>query len=201
MENADIQVTSHGRSVAHPYAVSMRIESRSHFDIRRNDFDGDLPMVLDLGAKIVSPLLINGSDELKDAVLIEGSQIRIKPTAIRRKQYLSVNVLTDGAPKLTTKNEPFQVRLRERLIHYLRWAALLAAVAVFLFILWLFAPVPTGRLGTVLANVFSILLLLGVTGLLAVGALWPGAVKDVRAGRRFATGTSPARGRSGPSKK
>jgi hypothetical protein len=114
MEHADIQVTSHGQHVTRPYAVSMRIESRSRFDIPRSDFDGGVPMVLDLGAKIVSPLLIEGSDELKAAVEIAGSEIKIKPTTIRWKQYVRVNVLTEGEPALKTTGWPIGTTLTDQ---------------------------------------------------------------------------------------
>jgi hypothetical protein len=201
MEHADIQVTSHGQPVTKPYAVSMRIECRSPFDIKSSDFDRDKPMVFDLNAKIVSPLVINGSDELKDAVRLEGSQIRIEPTIIRRKQYLHVNVLTDGAPKLTTRNEPFQVRLREKTIHRLRWLTVLAVVVTLVGVVGSVLPVH-GRAATVDANVVGILLLAGLLGLLFLGAaLWPEARRNFKAGRLIDTGTPPARRRSRPTAK
>jgi hypothetical protein len=200
MEHADIKVTSHGHPVTHPYAVSMRIESRSRFDIRRNDFDGAQPMVFDLDAKIISPLVIDGSNELKDAVLLEGSQIKIQPTTIRRKQYLNVNVLTDGAPKLTTKNEPIQVRLREQYIHYLSWAALLAAVTVVpSFLGSTLLGSRGGRLSEIVTSVLTLLFIIGIFMLILTLVLLRDARKQARAGRRFETTTSSTRRRRRPS--
>lgn len=189
MEHADIQVTSHGQPVSHPYAVSMHIEGQSRFDIRRSDFDGDIPMVFDLGATIISPLLIEGSEELKAAVELTGSEIKIKPTTIRRKQYVRVNVLTEGNPILKTRNEPIGVKLIERTIYRLRWKTLLGVFLLILAVIDFFSDTFSGVANNILGALFLGLFVGGVWFLVDAISSWPQARRDLRAGRRSETVT------------
>lgn len=183
MEHADIQVTSHGQPVTRPYVVSMRIESRSRFDIRRSDFDGDIPMVFDLSTEIVSPVLIEGSEELKAAIEIAGSEIKIKPATIQWKQYVQINVLTEGEPSLKTRNRPVGTRLSDQAIYNLKRRILQGVLLLILAAVDLLYPTLKGVAAGIQGGIFLVLLTGGAWLLSDVVVSWPHARRDTRAGR------------------
>jgi hypothetical protein len=107
-------VRDDGRPLANPRVVAVRMESRGVKDIAASEFDGNSPLVIDLGIEIVELLAVHADPEIdqKD-IAIAKTRLLIGPCTIRKRQDMTFGFLADGGkPTLSHKDAPLDVVLR-----------------------------------------------------------------------------------------
>jgi hypothetical protein len=93
-----------------PHVVSFEVASRSRRDIRSADFDQQRPLVFDLGTNIVTTRKIDANGIVGK---VGDHTITIGPALIRRRQKLTVDLLTDGVPAVTIDSPIADVTIRD----------------------------------------------------------------------------------------
>ncbi|MFD8104007.1 hypothetical protein ACFV24_31160 [Nocardia fluminea] len=81
-----------------PHIVTIDMVNGGHKDIESKDFDGDKPLVINLNCKIVAVLQ---SESATIEHTFDGKHLKIAPTLLARGKAYSVQVLTEGEPKLS----------------------------------------------------------------------------------------------------
>lgn len=94
----------------HPHRVEVQLICKGPKDIASSDFDQDRPIILDVGADIITTIgspQVEPSDAEIPNVTCAGRTLSVPKCLIRRGQRISVSLLVDGAPNLTRQ----QIRL------------------------------------------------------------------------------------------
>ena len=94
---AELQIILGGQELSDP-RVSLQIASYGRRDIRVDDFSEARPLVLDLAAPILKVLASDmGGDKMPEVMTtIDGSRVMLGPGLIKRRQLISLDLLTDG---------------------------------------------------------------------------------------------------------
>jgi len=81
-----------------PHVVTIRLVSRGRADIAREAFDGDRPLILDLGTSIVELVEIatSPSDRPDPEWTLKGSELQVGPSHFGRRQTTDISLLVDG---------------------------------------------------------------------------------------------------------
>ncbi|MFG2761524.1 hypothetical protein [Streptomyces wuyuanensis] len=89
----------------HPHRVEVQlICSRGPHDIASSDFDKERPIILNVGANIITMIgqpQVEPWDAEVPEVRYAGKMLTVPECLIRRGQRISVSLLVDGTPKLT----------------------------------------------------------------------------------------------------
>ncbi|MBT2511937.1 hypothetical protein J7I98_40595 [Streptomyces sp. ISL-98] len=99
----DLELRHQGDLLTHPQVMQVNLINRGRDDIPREAFDGEDPIVVDVGARIIKLLGSRSNPETLQAppARVVGNAIEIGPKLIRGKQSLVYVLLVDGAaPKL-----------------------------------------------------------------------------------------------------
>lgn len=99
----EIKVSYRDHPVRSPHVAELRVRCKGRGEIASKDFDGERPLVFDLGAPVVAVISTNqaGTKVPDEHLSTEDSQVRISPCVIRRGPVLSMEFLTEGRPILT----------------------------------------------------------------------------------------------------
>jgi hypothetical protein len=124
--------------LADPRVLTIDLVSRGRRDIPSDAYDGGQPLRLDVGARIVRVLRTASSPAAEAAppVAAGGTSLEIGPGLIRRRQEITLTVLTDGGePALTCRSPLIDVQVRPRTqdrgpAPALLWVAVAVAAAV-----------------------------------------------------------------------
>jgi hypothetical protein len=116
----DLQVAFRGEPVLAPYLAALAVECKSRRDLADEDFYRQKPLVFDFGAPIVTVLFIDPSRTGIPAgnLATDGSKLRVGPCLIHPGPVLSIEVLTEGAPKLKCDgddNPLINIEVRDRI--------------------------------------------------------------------------------------
>jgi hypothetical protein len=85
-----------------PTTVNIQFISKGRLDIPRSAFDGQQPMQLDVGARIVEVLDVTTSpDRPIPPLKPDGSKLFIGPALIGRREKIVISLLVDGDPNLS----------------------------------------------------------------------------------------------------
>lgn len=103
---SDLKVLFSDQPVRNPHVVRVRLASRGRKDIRSEDFDQSRPLVLDVGADIVAQISAQSAPEPLPKLIVDGTSIKLGPDLIRKRQTVTITVLTDGASSHLTLNSP-----------------------------------------------------------------------------------------------
>lgn len=133
---AELQIILGGQELSDPHFVSLQIASYGRRDIRVDDFSEARPLVLDLAAPILKVLASDmGGDKMPEVMTtIDGSRVMLGPGLIKRRQLISLDLLTDGPVTLTCPRPPLaDVTIRERVDEtgeprWLKWGASIAGL-------------------------------------------------------------------------
>lgn len=84
----DLELRHRGAVLDHPYILDIQVVSRGRKDIPRSAFDGDEPIRLDVGARIVTILQITSLPEtlISPAVTVSTTKLLIGPSLIGKRQ-------------------------------------------------------------------------------------------------------------------
>lgn len=94
-----IKVLFNDEPLHDPYMIELAIDSRSRRDIGSKDFDRDRPLVIHLGATIVGATPLSGQEYLTH-IEMGSNAIRLGPCKIRRGHIATIQLITDGKPKI-----------------------------------------------------------------------------------------------------
>jgi hypothetical protein len=108
---ADLEVRHEGQLLALPYAVKVQLVSRGRKDIPSSSFDNGEPIILDVGAPIVTGLSVDSDTDTMPPHVVKGTELHIGPGLIRKRQTLTFTLLTDGRPTLTCRNSLIDVQV------------------------------------------------------------------------------------------
>jgi hypothetical protein len=111
---AGLEVTYRGRALVDPHVALLRVESSSRQDISSKDFDQRRQLVFDLGTNIAAVVNDRLANNIVLPLSIEGSRVKIGPTLIRSGQVISIDVLTEGTPRLTCYSPLIDVRIKDK---------------------------------------------------------------------------------------
>jgi hypothetical protein len=112
---SDLEITHGGKKLDDPHIISLRLESASRRDIRSDDFDQGRPLVFHVGAPVVT--LLGAGIPLNfppEGFRIRGDRAEIGPVLIRKKDLLTIDLLTDGRPDLVCESPLIDVSVKER---------------------------------------------------------------------------------------
>lgn len=116
----DLQVTVRGNVAQDPHFVTVRLENNGHRNIRAEDFDHKIPLILKLDVPIL--VVLSSSDGSDRAFNIEkASEINVRPGLIRRGENMTINVLTEGKPTLSCDKSLANVKVRLRSAYTPMW--------------------------------------------------------------------------------
>jgi hypothetical protein len=126
-----------------PHVVSLRIEYKARRDIRGADYEGSMPLIMDVGAQILKWLNPGTDADVGPRLSVEpgARAVRIGPGLIRRGQVISIDLLTDGPVNLRCLSPLADVAIREAPADDesgLLWAKRVQAAAFSLFAIGLF---------------------------------------------------------------
>jgi hypothetical protein len=136
---SDLQVLYKGEELRDPHLVSILVENRSRRDIRASDFDQDRPLAFDVGAGIVALLAASGAGVVTvtssrlptaDDAAPGRDQVLIAPTLIRRREPITIELLTEGQPTLTCVSPLADIKVTDRGASDRRRQILLAALVI-----------------------------------------------------------------------
>jgi hypothetical protein len=121
-----------------PHVVSVRIEYKGRRDVRGSDYEGRVPLRLDVGAPILKWLNPGTDAEVMPGICVDPGAhvVRIGPGLIRRGQVISIDLLTDGRGSLRCLSSLADVAIREAQAadeSELIWAKRVQAAAFTLF--------------------------------------------------------------------
>lgn len=195
-----LEINYEDQALQFPTLVTLRVESRSRRDIGSADFDAGRSLVFNFGAKIIAR--VGGTAGATFAagagrVLSLGEKsLSVAPVRIPKGRLFRVDLLTEGAPRLTCQSPLLNVDVRrldfrdQGRMRGLRFWAFFSVAAAFwiayglLFLLW---PPQTQEEAAVQAIAYAISwYLMGALGLVAI-LLIGGRMPHRR----------PSRGRSG----
>jgi hypothetical protein len=114
LRNDDLRVTVRGNEAEDPHLVIVRLENNGHRDIRAEDFDQKMPLILKLGVPILAVLSSPGGSDRVFSVMESASEINVQPRLIRRGQTMTINILTEGRPTLSCDESLADVKVRLR---------------------------------------------------------------------------------------
>lgn len=126
-----------------PHVVSIRIEYKGRHDIRGSDYEGCVPLLLEVGVPILKWLNPGTDADVTPGILVESAAhaVRIGPGLIRTGQSISIDLLTDGQVSLRCLSPLADVAIREAQAEdesELLWAKRVQAAAFTLFGIGLF---------------------------------------------------------------
>jgi hypothetical protein len=103
---SELQVIVNGRALTNPHVVSIAVVNRSRRDIRSTDFEDGIPLAIELNVPILQVLSSDtgGAAMPKMQLDTDDTKILIRPGLIRRRQVISLELLTDGAASLSCCN-------------------------------------------------------------------------------------------------
>jgi WD40 repeat protein len=116
LQNPDLKVIYGGTPTSTPHLVSFSVLSKSRTDIRRDDFDGQKPLIFDLGTPIVALLASappGKNGRAGDWFKIDGNAVNIGPVLIRSGQTIKLDLLTNAPPHVDLQNNLAGVTLIE----------------------------------------------------------------------------------------
>lgn len=97
-----LKVLLNDQEVDSPHLVRLRVRNQSRRDIRSADFDADESLRFAFGVPVLGLLLDSDAADGSPASFIAvGNEVLVRPMLIRRKADLTVDVLTEGEPKLS----------------------------------------------------------------------------------------------------
>lgn len=99
--SARITVQLDGKPLADPYVTTFRLWSTGRADIPSTSFDGNKPLVFNLGTRFLSLVGQREKDEHSDVTvrINESGTFSLDPTLLRKKYATELRVVTDGPPK------------------------------------------------------------------------------------------------------
>jgi hypothetical protein len=95
----DLRVLHGDKELADPHLLAIRLVSRGRRDIPSSSFDQDRPLLIDVGIPIIAVLetTFAPSEAPFPKVVAVGSELRIGPDLIRKRQAMDFLVLANGA--------------------------------------------------------------------------------------------------------
>jgi hypothetical protein len=104
MKNA-LEVRHQGRTLSQPHVVTVMVVSRGRKDISSDSFDGEKPIVANLGVPIIQQLQFDAVAKSRGVpvpkVVIDGTQVLIGPSMLAKRHTLTITALVEGEPRLS----------------------------------------------------------------------------------------------------
>ena len=110
----EIAVTVDGEAIADPYIASLRIDNRSRRDIRSSDFDREKPLEFDLRAGIIVAQPTSPASGLQEALIVDGTKLKLGPTLIHGREKLNLTLITEGYPNISRRDILVNVKIRSQ---------------------------------------------------------------------------------------
>lgn len=110
-EPGSVTVAYKEMPIADPYVVTLTVRSLGRKDIRSSDFDGDRPLVFDLGTEIKA--LLDSKVRSSALTVLRPSVVQLSPGLIRRGNVLRLSALTEGPADVTCRSPIADVEVRE----------------------------------------------------------------------------------------
>lgn len=99
--SARVTVQLDGKPMADPYVTTFRLWSTGRADIPSANFDGDKPLIFNLGTRLLSLVGQREKDEHADVMvrIDESGTFSVGPVLLRKSYATELRVVTDGPPK------------------------------------------------------------------------------------------------------
>jgi hypothetical protein len=140
----------HGdEELADPHLLEIKLVCRGRRDIPSSSFDQDTPFCIDVGIPIVALLQTTfvPAKAPVPKVAALGSELRVGPSLIRKRQAIRFTVLADGpGARLTDQNPLIDVTVRQEAQEQARQSMLRKVItwAAILFVVYYLATQPSG---------------------------------------------------------
>ncbi|QXJ25806.1 hypothetical protein AGRA3207_007357 [Actinomadura graeca] len=106
----ELEVRHRGVRQERPFLREVVLAGRGRRDVPRSAFDGDDPIRLDLGVRIVELLQVEASDPASATppppVRVEGTALLVGPALLGRRQRLVFTCLAQGRPRKVRCSAP-----------------------------------------------------------------------------------------------
>jgi hypothetical protein len=111
----DMRITLGDDVLDNPHVVSIRIEYKGKRDIRSSDFEGRMPLIMEVNAPILKRLNAGADADVMPGMLVEpgAMAVTIGPGLIKRGQVISIDLLTAGRVRLRCLSPLADVTIRE----------------------------------------------------------------------------------------
>jgi len=113
----DLLVMRGGQALRNPHVLDVRLTNCGRRDVASSHFDGDLPILLDVGAPVVEILGITSQPTSLHVptVVVDDTALKIAPGLIATGQTISFSLLVDGpAPTLSCRASLVDVTVQEK---------------------------------------------------------------------------------------
>lgn len=113
----DLLVMRGGQALRNPHVLDVRLTNSGRRDIASSHFDGELPIVLDVGVPLVEILGITSQPTSlhTPTVIADDTALKVTPGLIARGQTIHFSLLVDGpAPSLSCQASLIDVTVQEK---------------------------------------------------------------------------------------
>jgi hypothetical protein len=116
--SAKLSVFYDNQEITQPHLAILRVICKGRGDISSADFDRGRPLVIDIGARIITTVNVAEDQSRIDVrnLAADGSKLRVGPCVIRPGPVFKMDLITDGPPSVTCQgndNPLVNVRVRE----------------------------------------------------------------------------------------